>query len=116
MSEHSEEIPLEPGDFEELTTNELLTAGDLLEDRGIGSTRYDPTAAAPIARALAERNETERAVLLLENVIAERDLIHWWLGGGRNRFVVLADVLVNLCGEDALKHVLIAWRKGRLDT
>jgi hypothetical protein len=116
LSEHSEEDPLEPDDFDELTTDELLTAGDLLEDRGIGSTRYNPTAAAPIARVLAERDETERAVRLLENVIAERDLIHWWLGGGRSRFVVLADALINLCGEEASQHVLTAWRRGRLDT
>jgi hypothetical protein len=116
LFEHSEEEPLEPGDFEDLATDKLLVAGELLEDRGIASTRYDPTAAAPIARVLAERNETERAVLLLENVIAERDLIHWWLGGGHSRFVVLADSLIDLCGEDALQHVLAAWRKGRLDT
>jgi len=116
LCEHSEEDPLEPGDFDELTTDELLTAGDLLEERGIGSMRYDPTAAAPIARVLTERDETERAVRLLENVIAERDLMHWWLGGGRTRFVVLADVLVDLCGEDALEHVLTAWRRGRLGT
>jgi hypothetical protein len=116
LSEHSEEDPLEPDDFDELTTDELLTAGNLLENRGIGSARYDPTAAAPIARVFAERNETERAVRLLENVIAERDLIHWWLGGGHSRFVVLADVLIDLCGEEASQHVLTAWRRGRLDT
>ncbi|WP_135829852.1 NACHT domain-containing protein [Halorussus halobius] len=116
LSEHSEEDPLEKDDFEVLGTEELLTAGELLENRGISSTRYDPTAAAPIARILADRNEKQRAIQLLENVIAERDLMNWWLGGGHSRFVAVAEALIDLCGEESLQHVLTAWRNSRLDT
>jgi hypothetical protein len=116
LCQHSEEDPLSTYDFETLTTDELVTAGELLQRNSVGSTRYDPTAAAPVSRVLAERGEEEQAVLLLENVIAERDLMHWWLGGGHERFVALADALIELTGPDALQAVLTAWRKSRLDT
>lgn len=116
LSQHSEEDPLSTEDLEPLTTEELKDAGELLQRNPVGSTRYDPTAAAPVARVLADLGEEEQAVLLLENVIAERDLIHWWLGGGHDRFVVLAETLIDLSDTDALQTVLTAWRKSRLDT
>ena len=116
LSQHSEEDPLTMSDFDDLTPEELSGAGDLLQDNSVNSTRYNPTAAAPISRLLAERGNEEQAVLLLENVIAERDLINSWLGGGSSRFETVAEALLEIDEENALQSVLNGWRKSRLDT
>ncbi|WP_336328310.1 NACHT domain-containing protein [Halovenus sp. HT40] len=116
LSQHSEEDPLRMSDFDDLTSEELYRAGDLLQDNSVDSTRYNPTAAAPISRLLAERGNEEQAILLLENVIAERDLINSWLGGGSNRFERVADALLDIDEEKALQSVLNGWNKSRLDT
>jgi hypothetical protein len=116
LSEHSEDDPLNMDDFDDLTTEELSEAGDLLQDNSFDSTRYDPTAAAPISRLLADRGNKDQAILLLENVIAERDLIDSWLGGGSNRFEIVAGALLDIDEERALQSVLNGWDRSRLDT
>lgn len=116
LSEHSEDDPLRMDDFDDFTVEELSEAGDLLQDNSFDSTRYDLTAAAPISRLLAERGNKEQAILLLENVIAERNLIDSWLGGGSNRFEIVAEALLDIDEERALQSVLNGWNKSRLDT
>ncbi|MEE6209549.1 NACHT domain-containing protein [Salarchaeum sp. III] len=116
LSQHSEDNPLTTEDFESLTSDELSAAGSLIQEDSIGSPRYDPTAAAPISRLLADQGDVDEAILLLENVIAERDLINSWLGGGSDRFEIVAQALLEIADEEALQSVLNAWRKSRLDT
>ena len=99
-----------------MTVDQLSTAGELLQRDTINSTRYNPSAAAPLSQALAERGEEEEAIALLENVIAERDLMNSWLGGGRERFQVVAQALLDIDRDRALQSVLNGWRRGRLDT
>ncbi|WP_161785354.1 NACHT domain-containing protein [Halorubrum halophilum] len=106
LSDCSEENPLSEEDFQDFTTDELRYAGKLLQAR---SYRYEPVAAAPLARVLADREGSEDAVNLLMKVIAERDLMSWWIGGPG--FEALAKALLDLSEEDALATVLTAWRK-----
>ncbi|UWG50153.1 NACHT domain-containing protein [Halalkaliarchaeum sp. AArc-CO] len=116
LSQHSEEDPVSVESVEELTSEELLNAGELLQKDMVGSPRYNPAAAAPISRVLADRGNVDDAIELLENVIAERDLINSWLGGGRGRFEMVAEALLDINEERALQSVLNGWRMSRLDT
>jgi len=116
LSQHSTEDPLSTDDLAELSSEQISTANELLQYNGIDSARYNPTAAAPLSRVLAERGEKEEAVALLENVIAERDLMNSWLGGGRERFQVVAQALLDIDESQALQSVLNGWIKSRLDT
>ena len=106
LADHSDDDPLTEQDIRDLTTEEIHTAGKLVQSR---SYRYDPPAAVPLARVLADRESPEEGIELLTKVMAERDLISWWIGGPG--FEPLAETLLDLSEDDALQAVLTAWRK-----
>jgi hypothetical protein len=109
LSSYSEEEPLTESDFSYLTTEKLRVAGELLHSRDY---RYDPRAAAPVARILSEREGPNEGVELLIKVIGQRDLISWYVSGPG--FEPLAEVLLDLAEDDALEAVLEAWRKSSI--
>jgi hypothetical protein len=109
LSDCSEENPLSKEDFRDLTTDELRTAGKLLQERQYW---HEGLAAVPLAHVLANRESTGEAVDFLVKIIAEYDLMSWYIGGPG--FERLADALVNISQDDALEAVLRAWRKSSI--
>lgn len=109
LSDCSEENPLSEEDFRDLTTVELRTAGKLLQERHYW---HEGLATVPLAHVLADREGTGEAVDFLVKIIAEHDLMSWYIGG--SGFERLADALMDISQEDALEAVLRAWRKSSI--
>lgn len=109
LSGCSKEKPLSEEDFRDLSTDELRAAGKLLQERKYW---YEGVAAVPLAHVLADREGTEEAVDFLVKIIAEHDLMSWYIGGPG--FEPLADTLMEISEEDALEAVLRAWRKSSI--
>ncbi|MCX2819829.1 NACHT domain-containing protein [Haladaptatus sp. F3-133] len=109
FSDCSEEDPLSEDDFRDLSTYELRTAGRLLQERRYW---YEGMAAVPLAHVLADQEGAEEAVDFLVKIIAEHDLMSWYIGGPG--FERLADALIDISQEDALEAVLRAWRRSSI--
>jgi|GEM_PF-4514496 len=109
LSDCSEDDPLSEQDFRELTTEELRNVGELLQERQYW---HEGLAAVPFAHVLADRVGTGEAVDFLVKLIAEHDLMSWWIGGPG--FERLAGALMDLSQDDALEAVLRAWRKSSI--
>ncbi|MDY6770794.1 MAG: hypothetical protein SV186_02425, partial [Candidatus Nanohaloarchaea archaeon] len=73
---------------------------------------HEGLAAVPLAHVLADREGTEEAVDFLVKIIAEHDLMSWYIGGPG--FERLADALIEISQENALDAILRAWRKSSI--
>ncbi|MDQ2055835.1 NACHT domain-containing protein [Halobellus sp. H-GB7] len=109
LSDCSEENPLSEEDFRDLTTDELYNAVKLLQERYYW---HEGLAAVPLAHVLADREGAGEGVDSLVKIIAEHDLISWYIGGPG--FERLAEAIMDISQEDALEAVLRAWRKSSI--
>ncbi|WP_157231301.1 hypothetical protein [Halostagnicola larsenii] len=105
IDEILEKEPLEQTMLEDLSDDDLVETG-----RRVANTiKYRPKLVVPIAREMNRRGFESQAVSLPKRVISERNIMGR-LMARENEFQKVALFLVEMEGDDALQHILEAWR------